>query len=105
MAKEDAAEQVKEVLRQLIKHRFWIAVGFAALFAVIAYFMGAGPVQAKATAEKTKIINAEKDVRGLLGQEQAHAPLRARSSRRRPTSSARTSTRPGRSCTTARPRC
>ena len=63
MAKEDAAEQVKEVVRLLIRHRFWIAVGFAALFAVIAYFMGAGPVQAKATAEKTKIINAEKDVR------------------------------------------
>ncbi len=77
MAKEDAAEQVKEVLRQVIKYRFWIAVGFAALFAVIAYFMGSGPVQAKATTEKTKIIKAEKDVRGLLGHEQAHRPLQA----------------------------
>ena len=43
MAKSDANEQVKEVLRQLIKHRFWIAIGFASLFAVIAYFMGSGP--------------------------------------------------------------
>ena len=64
MAKEDATEQVKEVLRQVIKYRFWISVGFAALFAVIAYFVGAGPVQAKANAERPRTItDAEKDVR------------------------------------------
>ncbi len=62
MAKEDAAEQVKEVLRQVIKYRFWIAVGFAALFAVIAYYMGAGPVQAKANTERNNILTAEKAV-------------------------------------------
>jgi hypothetical protein len=59
----DANEQVKEILRQLIKHRFWIAVGFASLFAVIAYFMGSGPVQAKAKEEIGKITNAEKGVK------------------------------------------
>jgi hypothetical protein len=62
MAKEDASEQVKEILRQLIKHRFWIAVGFAALFAIIAYFMGSGPVQAKAKTEISNIESAEKGV-------------------------------------------
>ena len=63
MPASDANEQVKEVLRQLIKHRFWIAIGFACLFAVIAYFMGSGPVQAKAKAEITKIEGAEKGVK------------------------------------------
>ena len=53
MAKQDATEQVKEVLRQVIKYRFWISVSFAALFAVIAYFMGSGPVKAKAINETT----------------------------------------------------
>ena len=41
-------DQVKEFLRQCIKYRFWISVGVAALFAIIAYFLGSGPVQAKA---------------------------------------------------------
>jgi hypothetical protein len=62
MAKEDAAETAKEVLRQIIKHRFWISIAFAALFAVIAYFMGSGPVQAKAKTEIDNINKAEKDV-------------------------------------------
>ena len=44
MAQQDAMEQVKEVVRQIIKHRFWISVSTAALFGLIAYFMGAGPV-------------------------------------------------------------
>jgi hypothetical protein len=63
MAKSDANEQVKEILRQLIKHRFWIAIGFASLFAVVAYFMGSGPVKAKATAEITKIKQAAEGVK------------------------------------------
>jgi hypothetical protein len=63
MAQSDANEQIKEILRQLIKHRFWIAIGFACLFAVIAYFMGSGPVQAKAKTEIDAINNAEKGVK------------------------------------------
>lgn len=65
MAQSDANEQVKEILRQLIKHRFWIAIGFASLFAVIAYFMGSGPVQAKAKTEIDKINGAEKAVKAF----------------------------------------
>ncbi len=53
MAQQDATEQVKEVLRQVIKYRFWISVTIAALFAVIAYFMGSSPVKAK-TLQETK---------------------------------------------------
>ncbi len=63
MAKEDATEQVKEVLRQCIKHRFWISIGFAALFAIIAYFMGSGPVKASADKERKNIKDAENGVK------------------------------------------
>ena len=63
MAQSDANEQVKEILRQLIKHRFWIAVGFASLFAVVAYFMGSGPVKAKAQTEIGKIKQAQDGVK------------------------------------------
>src|SRR5262245_51457390 len=62
MAQKDATEQAKEVLRQIIKYRFWISISIAALFALIAYYMGAGPVQAQAKTESDKITRAEKDV-------------------------------------------
>jgi hypothetical protein len=63
MAQQDAMEQVKEVVRQLIKFRFWISVGAAALFGLIAYFVGAGPVRAKADEETKKIKAAETEVK------------------------------------------
>jgi hypothetical protein len=63
MAKEDATEQIKEFLRQLIKYRFWISIGFAALFALIAYFLGSGPVNASANKERDNIIKVEKGVK------------------------------------------
>ena len=59
MAQQDATEQIKEVLRQVIKYRFWISVSIAALFAVIAYFMGSAPVKAKAIQETKNIKDAE----------------------------------------------
>jgi hypothetical protein len=63
MAQQDAMEQVKEVLRQLIKYRFWIAVGVAALFGVIAYSVGAGPVREQTKKEVAAIKSAETDVK------------------------------------------
>jgi hypothetical protein len=62
MAQQDAMEQVKEVVRQLIKYRFWIAISAAALFGLIAYFVGAGPVQEAAKKETAVIKKAETDV-------------------------------------------
>src|SRR5271163_4917400 len=62
MAQQDAMEQVKEVVRQLIRYRFWISIGVAALFGLIAYFVGSGPVAKKAAEETTKIVNAKKEV-------------------------------------------
>ena len=64
MAQQDATEQVKEVVRQLIKYRFWICISLAALFGVIAYMVGSGPVQLKAAAETKKIADAKKEVEG-----------------------------------------
>jgi hypothetical protein len=63
MAQADAMETAKEVLRQMIKYRFWISIGIAALFATIAYMVGSGPIQALAAKETTDIKNAEKEVR------------------------------------------
>jgi hypothetical protein len=62
MAQKDAMEQAKEVLRLLIQYRFWISVGAAALFALVAYFVGSGPVKKMADDERKKIVSAEKDV-------------------------------------------
>lgn len=56
-------DQVKEILRQAIKYRFWIALGISALLPMIAYFVGVGPVQTKAAAETATITSAEKDVK------------------------------------------
>ena len=56
-------DQLKEFLRQCIKYRFWISIGVAALFAIIAYFVGSGPVQAKAEQETKAIIQADNDVK------------------------------------------
>jgi hypothetical protein len=63
MAQADAMEQVKEVVRQLIKYRFWISISFAALFGLIAYLVGAGPVRTKADEETKKIKSAETEVK------------------------------------------
>ncbi len=60
---DQAVDQIKEFLRQCIKYRFWISVGVAALFSVIAYFLGASPVQAKADKETATITSAANDVK------------------------------------------
>jgi hypothetical protein len=60
-------DQVKEFIRQCIKYRFWISLGAAALFALIAYFLGSRPVQAKAEAETKAITQAHTDVKQFSG--------------------------------------
>jgi hypothetical protein len=60
-------DQVKEFIRQCIKYRFWISLGVAALFALIAYFLGSRPVQAKAEAETKAITQAHSDVKQFTG--------------------------------------
>src|SRR5271166_5784169 len=60
---DQAVEQLKEFLRQCIKYRFWISLGVAALLAIIAYFLGSSPVQAKADQQTKAITGAANDVK------------------------------------------
>jgi len=60
---DQAVEQIKEFLRQCIKYRFWISLSVAALFAIIAYFLGSSPIQAKADKQTQAINQAAKDVK------------------------------------------
>lgn len=60
---DQAVEQLKEFLRQCIKYRFWISLSVAALFSIIAYFLGSRPVQAKADQQTQAIIKAANDVK------------------------------------------
>src|SRR3954470_5040419 len=56
-------DQLKDILKQAIKYRFWIAVGVSALLPMIAYFVGVGAVQAEAAKQTGAITSAEKDVK------------------------------------------
>jgi hypothetical protein len=56
-------DQVKEILRQAIKYRFWIAVGISALLPLIAYFSAAGSLQAETDTETKKIEQARDGVK------------------------------------------
>src|SRR6185312_14260426 len=56
-------DQLKELLRQAIKYRFWISVSLAALLSLIAYFSGSGTIQDEAKKETQKIESADKDVK------------------------------------------
>jgi hypothetical protein len=67
MAQTDAMETAKEILRQIIKYRFWISISVAALFAVIAYSVGSGPIREAAAKETSAINAAEKEVQGYTG--------------------------------------
>ena len=77
MAQKDAMEQVKEVVRQLIKYRFWIAVSAAALFGLIAYFVGAGPVREEAKKETANIKKAETEVKTVYVALNPHQGVQA----------------------------
>src|SRR3954451_10123970 len=56
-------DQLKDILKQAIKYRFWIVVGISALLPIIAYAAGSGPIKAKAAAETAAIKAAESGVR------------------------------------------
>lgn len=60
-------DQVKDFLRACVKYRFWIAVVIAALMPVIAYFVGAGTIQAEAAAKTAAIDGAVKGVQPYIG--------------------------------------
>ena len=55
-------DQLKDILKQLIKYRFWIAVGISALLPMIAYLVTAGSIQQQAQAETEAIKGANSAV-------------------------------------------
>lgn len=62
-SQQEAMEQAKEFLRQVIKYRFWISITIAALFATIAYMVGSKPVRDATAKEVSTITAAEKEVK------------------------------------------
>jgi hypothetical protein len=60
---QEVMEQAKEFLRLVIKYRFWISIGVAALFALIAYGVGAGPMKDETKKATDAIVAAEKEVK------------------------------------------
>lgn len=71
-------DQLKEILRQAIKYRFWIAVGISALLPMLAYVLGSEPIKKKAAETTSSILDAEKGVKvyanGVVPNDQ-YAPL------------------------------
>ena len=98
-------DQLKEFLRQCIKYRFWISVGVAALFAIIAYFVGSGPVQAK--AEKETRPSSRPPTRTSSSTPPGTSPTTStsRSSMRRPAVLTKDVNTAWKSSTSARPPC
>jgi hypothetical protein len=60
-------DQLKDILKQMIKHRFWIAVGISALLPMIAYAVGSGPVKEKAKTTTAAIQAANDGVKKYAG--------------------------------------
>ena len=60
-------DQLKDVLKQMIKYRFWIAVGISAILPMVAYILGAGPIQTKAAEEEKIITEAANGVKKYAG--------------------------------------
>ncbi len=53
-------DQVKLILKQLVKQRFWIAIGVAMLVPLIAYFTMSGSIKGATTAKIGEITAADK---------------------------------------------
>src|SRR4051812_5183323 len=60
-------DQLKDILKQAIKNRFWIVVGISALLPIIAYAAGPGPTRVRAAADSAAIKGAGADVRNYAG--------------------------------------
>jgi hypothetical protein len=61
-------DQVKEYLNLAAKHRFWIAIGVAALLPLIGYFVGAGSIQAQEEESRKKVEDNYKAVQVYEGK-------------------------------------
>ncbi|MBV8486914.1 MAG: hypothetical protein JO161_01415 [Planctomycetaceae bacterium] len=63
MTTDELVDHLKQFLQLCIKYRFWISIGLAALFAIIAYLVGSSPVIIRAEQEKRAILQADSEVK------------------------------------------
>lgn len=55
-------DQLKEILRQAIKYRFWITAGLSILFPLVAYYSAIGSIQDKTRFEKDSVKSANNKI-------------------------------------------
>ena len=99
-------DQLKEILQQAAKYRFWIAVGIAALLPLIAYFVGTGAIAEEEKAKTGRDQDAADRASSRTPRasvEESAVDRHGQGEDRR--AGARTSTPRGRSSTSGRPRC
>lgn len=63
----DASEQVKLVLRWIVKYRFWLILGLSALLPAVGYAIGSGPVQENTKKQVADIKGADSGLSGYMG--------------------------------------
>src|SRR4051794_4355196 len=56
-------DQLKDILKQMIKYRFWIAVGVSVLLPIIAYAAGSGAIKQKAQTLTAENNGADTEVK------------------------------------------
>jgi hypothetical protein len=62
----DASEQVKLVLRWIVKYRFWLILGLSALLPAVGYAIGSGPVQDATKKQVADIKGADSGLGSYL---------------------------------------
>ena len=55
-------DQLKDLLKQCVKYRFWIAVVISLLLPAIGYFAGVGTIKAETTKQEAAIKSAQGDI-------------------------------------------
>lgn len=56
-------DQLKQILKQAIKYRFWITVALATILPGVAYVLGSGAIKKKTEEQTNAILGAEKGVK------------------------------------------
>jgi hypothetical protein len=97
-------DQIKDFLRLAARHRFWIAVGISALLPMIAYFTASGAIKEEALKAEADVKTAHTDVQKYRGGALPNAQYKPIADQKIDALTA-TSTPPGASSTSGRPRC
>lgn len=69
-------DQVKVILNQMIRYRFWIVIGIAAILPVVGYFATAGTLVKETQDKEAEITSAQKDVQQYSSGTIPNAPYK-----------------------------